>query len=100
MEAKNPKKTTEPRTSRPENEPEAPKAGSLEDSRVELRKLDLRALFSDETPQYRYPEDIDPGDEVRFRFRTLRNNACSVYFVGRSIRRKMKRVAPILTVTS
>ena len=75
MEAKNPKKTTEPRTSRPENEPEAPKAGSLEDSRVELRKLDLRALFSDETPQYRYPEDIDPGtrcDSVSARSGTMR----------------------------
>ena len=59
---------------------------------MKSRKLDLKALFADETPQYRYPEDIDPGDEVRFRFRTRKNNAQAVYFVGRSIRRRMKLV--------
>ena len=63
-----------------------------EKGRVDQRKLDLKALFADETPAYRYPEDIDPGDEVRFRFRTLKNNAQAVYFVGRSVRRRMTRV--------
>ena len=92
MAATNPEKKTEPRTLPPEAVQEELLPETPDDGRVDLRKLDLKALFADETPQYRYPEDIDPGDEVRFRFRTLRNNAQSVFFVGRSIRRRMKLV--------
>ena len=94
-------KKKEPKTLPPENGTAARPAGSPESvtiasadspesARVELRPLDLKALFADETPQYRYPEDIDPGETVRFRFRTLKSNARAVYFVGRSVRRRMK----------
>ena len=87
-------KKKEPKTLPPENGTAARPAGSPESmtiatadspesARVELRPLDLKALFADETPQYRYPEDIDPGETVRFRFRTLKSNARAVYFVGR-----------------
>ena len=65
-------KKKEPKTLPPENGTAALPAGSPESmtiasadspesARVELRPLDLKALFADETPQYRYPEDIDPG---------------------------------------
>ena len=46
-----------------------------------------RALYSDETAQYRTPE---PGDIVTVRFRTLKNNVDAVYFISGTIRKEMK----------
>ena len=43
-----------------------------------------RALYSDETAQYRTPMEPEPGDIVTVRFRTLKNNAGGNY--GRKLR--------------
>lgn len=39
------------------------------------------ALFSDETKEYRFPEEPNPGDEVCLRFRTAADDAAHVYLV-------------------
>ena len=39
------------------------------------------ALFSDGTEDYRSPAECDPGDVIKIRFRTLRDNADRVLFI-------------------
>lgn len=48
-----------------------------------------RALFSDETEQYRTPFEPDAGDVVTIRFRTLKNNVDAVFFISGATRVKM-----------
>ena len=43
--------------------------------------LNRRALFADETSDYRIPEEPDEGDLVRYRFRTGRDNADRVFYI-------------------
>ena len=42
------------------------------------------ALYSDESPQYQIPFEPNPGDTVKIRFRTLKNNVDAVYFISGS----------------
>ena len=49
-----------------------------------------RALYSDETAQYRTPMEPEPGDIVTVRFRTLKNSVDAVYFISGTIRKEMK----------
>ncbi len=37
-------------------------------------------------PQYQIPFEPNPGDTVKIRFRTLKNNVDAVYFISGSIR--------------
>ena len=46
-----------------------------------MTELNRRALFTDETLDYRRPEEPDAGDRVVLRFRTERDNADRVYYV-------------------
>jgi len=43
--------------------------------------IDTRALFADETRDYRIPEEPDPGQSVRLRFRTAKDNADRVSYI-------------------
>ncbi len=43
--------------------------------------LNRKALFADETSDYRVPEEPDAGDQVTLRFRTARGNADRVYYI-------------------
>ncbi|MDO4266166.1 MAG: glycoside hydrolase family 13 protein [Eubacteriales bacterium] len=43
--------------------------------------IDKEALFSDGTEDYCFPTECDPGDRVRIRFRTLKNNVDRVAFI-------------------
>lgn len=52
--------------------------------------FDKRALFSDETAQYRTPFEPEPGDMVTIRFRTLKNNVDAVYWISGYIREPMQ----------
>lgn len=49
-----------------------------------------RALYSDETAQYRTPMEPEAGDVVTVRFRTMKNNVDAVYFISGAIRKEMK----------
>ena len=49
-----------------------------------------RALYSDETRQYKTPFEPEPGEQVTIRFRTMKNNVDAVYFISGSIREPMK----------
>ncbi|MGN0298658.1 MAG: glycoside hydrolase family 13 protein [Lachnospiraceae bacterium] len=53
--------------------------------------LDKRALFSDETGDYRIPAEPDCGDEVILRFRTARDNVDSVYVIMNETELKMEK---------
>ena len=53
--------------------------------------LNRDALFADESIQFRYPYEPEAGDEVIFRFRTLKDNADAVRLVGRGFRRTMEK---------
>ena len=44
--------------------------------------IDRRALFSDETPDYREPSEPMPGDHVCIRFRTAAGNAERVFLIA------------------
>ena len=48
------------------------------------------ALYSDESPQYQFPFEPNPGDIVTIRFRTVRNNVDAVYFISGAIREEME----------
>lgn len=48
-----------------------------------------RALYADESRQYKMPLEPEPGDVVTIRFRTMRDNVDAVYFISGSIREKM-----------
>ena len=43
--------------------------------------LNRQALFSDETSNFRIPEEPDTGDRTVLRFRTAKNDADTVYYV-------------------
>lgn len=53
--------------------------------------IDRGALFADETPQFRFPFDIEAGDEVTFRFRTRKDNAKRVVLLSRAGRYPMEK---------
>ena len=50
----------------------------------QIKTLNVRALFADETRDYRIPEEPDLGDWMCLRFRTARDNADHVYYVDAS----------------
>ena len=45
------------------------------------RELNRRALFADETSDYRRPEEADEGDRVLLRFRTAKDNVDAVFYI-------------------
>ena len=49
-----------------------------------------RAVFSDETENYRTPAEPEPGDIVNIRIRTKSNNVDFVYLVAGNLRQRMK----------
>lgn len=51
-----------------------------------------RALYSDETENYRIPPEPDPGDIVRIKFRTKKDNVDQVYFISGAKRLPMDLV--------
>ncbi|MCI8660889.1 MAG: glycoside hydrolase family 13 protein [Lachnospiraceae bacterium] len=57
--------------------------------------LNHRALFTDETFDYRKPEEPDAGDRVVFRFRTAKNDADVVFYVEeeRNLEARMIKVS-------
>lgn len=55
------------------------------------KSIDLGALYADETPHYRFPYEVEAGDEVIFRFRTRSGDAAHVFLAGRAIRREMTK---------
>ena len=57
-----------------------------------MATIDRSALFADETEEFRQPVNIEPGDEVVFRFRTRENNVEHVYLNARSVRSELKKV--------
>ncbi len=54
--------------------------------------LNRRALFTDETQDYRRPEEPDAGDRVALRFRTAKNNADSVYYIEEEKKLKARMI--------
>ena len=58
------------------------------------------ALYSDESPQYQIPFEPNPGDTVKIRFRTLKNNVDAVYFISGSTRAQMQVVLSVITTSS
>ena len=54
--------------------------------------LNKEALFSDGSDYYRLPSCPEPGDEVRIRFRTQKNNVDAVFLVSGAMRREMTLV--------
>ncbi|MGN0399575.1 MAG: glycoside hydrolase family 13 protein [Blautia sp.] len=51
-----------------------------------------RAVFSDETEDYRTPFEPEPGDLVHIRIRTKKNNVDMIYLVFQEQREEMKRI--------
>lgn len=51
--------------------------------------LDDRALFCDESADFRYPEAPEENQDTLFRFRTKRGDTDSVYMVAGNLRQKM-----------
>ncbi len=49
-----------------------------------------QAVFSDESPWFREPFEPCPGDTVKIRIRTLKNNVESIYLVANEKRRQMQ----------
>lgn len=50
----------------------------------------MDALFSDETENYVTPMEPKPGDVVRIRFRTARDNVDCVYFISGAVKKQMQ----------
>ena len=48
------------------------------------------ALFSDETENYVCPMEPKPGDTVKIRFRTGKDNVDQVYFISGAIKKEME----------
>lgn len=48
------------------------------------------ALFSDETANYVSPMEPKPGEKVKIRFRTKKDNVDAVYFISGALKRKMR----------
>lgn len=55
--------------------------------------INFDALFSDGTKEYRQPEEPEPGDTVRLRMRTAKDNVDSVFLVSTIGRSQMKKVS-------
>ena len=55
--------------------------------------LNKEALFSDGSEYYRLPSQPRPGEELRIRFRTQRNNVDAVYLVAGEFRKEMYNCA-------
>ncbi len=55
--------------------------------------LKMRALFSDTTENYRYPEECEPGDKVHIRLRTGRFNVDKAYIYIDNVEYLMEKVA-------
>ena len=53
--------------------------------------LDREALYSDETAQFRFPAEVDAGDEITFRFRTRKDNVSAVMLCSRTLQRSMEK---------
>lgn len=51
--------------------------------------FNTRALFSDETSNYVYPMEPNPGDIVKIRIRTQRDNVDAVFLISGSLKKKM-----------
>lgn len=47
-----------------------------------MGKINQRALFSDESEQYRIPMEVNPGDVAKVLFRTAKDNADAVYLIS------------------
>ena len=58
----------------------------------QMTGLNRRALFTDETQDYRRPEEPDAGDRVALRFRTAKNNADSVYYIEEEKKLKARMI--------
>ena len=55
--------------------------------------IDRNALFADETTDFRFPGEVDAGDEVTFRFRTGKDEAENVWLIGSVMRRRMEKIS-------
>ncbi len=56
-----------------------------------MSRIDTRALFSDETSQYRIPMEVNPGDRVKVLFRTAKDNVDEVFFISGESRILMEK---------
>lgn len=56
-----------------------------------MNKINERALYSDETEQYRKPMEVKPGDVVSVHFRTAKDNVEEVYFISGGNRLLMEK---------
>lgn len=54
--------------------------------------IDKRALFCDETAEYRFPAEPECNQEVTIRFRTAKDNADQVYLIYGNTEIKMEKV--------
>ncbi len=54
--------------------------------------IDKRALFCDETAEYRFPAEPDCNQEVTIRFRTAKDNVEQVYLINSNTEVKMEKV--------
>lgn len=57
--------------------------------------LKKNALFSDGTRDYRLPAEPEPGEEVRIRFRTAKDNVDAVFMQTEHESRQMKKVETV-----
>ncbi len=60
------------------------------------RELNRRALFADETSDYRRPEEADEGDRVLLRFRTAKDNVDAVFYIEEE-RKMYQEITKILS---
>lgn len=58
-------------------------------------EINRQALFSDETQDYRYPEEPDAGETVTLRFRTAKNDVDRVFYIeeDKNIQAEMRKVS-------
>ena len=54
--------------------------------------IDKRALFCDETTEYRFPAEPECNQEVTIRFRTAKDNVDQVYLIYSNTEVKMEKV--------
>lgn len=58
-------------------------------------EINRQALFSDETQDYRYPEEPDAGETVTLWFRTAKNDVDRVFYIeeDKNIQAEMRKVS-------
>jgi len=56
-----------------------------------MNQINKRALFSDESDQYRIPLEVKPGDTAAVLFRTAKDNADAVFLISGGIRLPMEK---------